>query len=199
MIEKKPVEARKVVPFRIVPNTPGGLGVYVNSSIDNPDGAEISGEFSTLLLPNIRVESGSVYAVEGTKAISMLLTGHVPKGVDLTEMYIEKELAAQGLGTYYLKVGDVSDHIDVSWAKMGTLDLTLSTYCPSLDMRRGIFDTLDFGYDVNRKVRGLDLRSTTIKNVEGVLPADTSDIQMDKNTNVPENLRAYLKRMSAVI
>ncbi len=194
-------EPRKVAPFRIVPNAPGGAGVYANTAIDNPDGAEISGEFSTLLLPGIKIRGGTLYAADGAKARAMLLTGSVPMGVDLTRMHVEEELAVQGLAANYLKVGDIGKHLDVSWAKLGTLYLSSSTCSPTLDMRRGVFELLDFGtnyHNKHAKVDGLDLRGTTIKNVSGDFLGGTHKSLMDETTHIPEDFKELLLTMKRI-
>ncbi len=76
----------------------------------------------------------------------------------------------------------------------GELDLSGLDFTISLYLRDGIFETVNFGHDFNRKFDTLDLRTTSILRVQGVVPAGIHTMLLDEETRIPESFRKYLEQ-----
>lgn len=176
-------------------------GQYSHLVARGKEGVEIAGVYSTLNLAGARIPNGRLIALTGSGVEKMLLAGaSVPHGVNLERM-TGKRLYGQGLSTRALDMGDFSDYIDLSFARVdGTLDLTYLGYTPLLmNLRDSWIDVLDFGHDANRKFGELDMRGARIGAVKGYFPAEYRAIRINEETAVPEDWQERLDSYEAYL
>ena len=183
-----------MAPTIVTPNE-AGIGRLPTVIDENPEGVEIRGEYQNLILAGFHVYGGPLKTQRGSRAYMTLLSGaEFRYGADLLGLST-KLLLAQGIATKYLRVGDVSDRIDVSGSAIEEFDLTYQGYTSDLDICNADIGVLDFGEDPNRKMN-LDANGIfSVREVRGSFPAELHRLSFDdEKAIIPEDFRTYLRR-----
>lgn len=142
----------------------------------------------------LQILNGPLYAEEGSRTDDLfLLSGaYLPKGADLSLLHA-RVLHAQGIRAANFRLGSVYEETLLDFALVeGLLDLTFYTGPRNLSLLDARIGKLCFG-PAGAQYARLDLRGTSIDEVDGDFPGTIYEVLSDERTKTPEEFRDYLE------